>query len=159
MPSAAEIIAALQLAPLPNEGGFFRQTYVSAATLPGGRPAGTAIYFLLTPEDFSALHRLHTEEIWHFYAGDTVEHLILDPTTGEGRQTLLGADCLRGLTPQLAVPGGTWQGARLVAGGAWALLGCTMSPGWEEREFALGGRDALVARFPAWAADIETLTR
>jgi len=157
--TATDLIAALRLEPLPREGGFFRQTYASAASQPGGRPLGTAIYFLITPEGFSALHRLRTEEVWHFYAGDAVEHLILDPSTGAGRKTRLGSDFGSGQSPQLVVPGETWQGARLAAGGAWALLGCTMSPGWDEREFTLGGRTALTAEFPAWEADIRAFTR
>ncbi|MFA6289119.1 MAG: cupin domain-containing protein [Opitutaceae bacterium] len=157
--TAADLIAALRLEPLPREGGFFRQTHASAARLPGGRPQDTAIYFLITPEGFSALHRLRTEEIWHFYGGDAVEHLILDPATGEGRKTRLGSDFADGQIPQLVVPGDTWQGARLAAGGEWALLGCTMSPGWDERDFTLGDRAALTAEFPVWAADIRTFTR
>ena len=157
--TAAELIAALRLEPLPNEGGFFRQTYVSDTRLPSSRSAGTAIYFLITPDGFSALHRLRTEEVWHFYAGDTVEHLILDPTSGKGVKTQLGINFAVGETPQLVVPGGTWQGARLTAGGAWALLGCTMSPGWDEREFTLGDRADLAAQFPDWTADIRAFTR
>ena len=158
-PSAAAIIAALQLEPLPNEGGFFRSTYHSTATLPGGRAAGSAIYFLLTPEGFSALHALRTDELWHFYAGDPVEHLGLDPATGKGTKTLLGSAVLEGQLPQWVVAGGLWQGARLAPGGRWALVGCTMSPGWDEREFVLGDRAELTARFPAWAAEIQELTR
>ncbi len=157
--TAAEIIVALRLEPLPNEGGFFRQTYASDVRLPDGRPMGTTIYFLVTPEGFSALHRLQTEEVWHFYAGDVVEHLIFDPATGEGCKTWLGSDFTSGQTPQLIVPGGLWQGARLAVGGAWALVGCTMSPGWDEREFTLGDRADLTARFQAWAADIRVFTR
>lgn len=162
MRTAADIIAALQLAPLPNEGGFFRQTYSSAHALPGGRAAGTAIYFLVTPEGFSALHALRTEEVWHFYAGDPVDHLILDPVTHIGAKTLLGPDLALGQRPQLVVPAGAWQGARLADGPqahGWALLGCTMSPGWDESEFSLGERAALVARFPDWTVDIVALTR
>lgn len=157
--TAAELIAALRLEPLPTEGGFFRQTYVSDVRLPDGRAAGTAIYFLITPAGFSALHRLSTEEVWHFYAGDPVEHLILDPASGKGLKTQLGSNFASGETPQLVVPGGSWQGARLAPGGAWALLGCTMSPGWDEREFTLGDRADLAARFPVWATDIRALTR
>lgn len=159
MPNAAEIIARLRLEPLPNEGGFFRRTYTSAATLPGGRPLATSIYFLLTPDGFSALHRLLTDEVWHFHAGDPVEHVMLDPTNSGGVRTILGTDLVAGHQPQLIVPGGAWQGARLVPGGAWALAGCTMSPGWDEREFTLGERTALTSRFPDWAADIRALTR
>lgn len=162
MPTAAEIITALQLEPLPVEGGWFRRSYTSALTFPGGRPAGTAIYFLITPEGFSALHALRTEEVWHFYAGDPVEHLTLDPATHIGAKTLLGSDVVRGQRPQLVVPGGAWQGARLAPGAVregWALIGCTMSPGWDAAEFTLGDRTALTARFAGWAGDIYALTR
>ena len=158
-PTAAAIIAALSLEPLPNEGGFFRPTYTSALSLPSGRAVGSAIYFLVTPEGFSALHTLRTDELWHFYAGDLVEHLTLDPTTGNGIKTRLGPDVLNGQLPQLVVPGETWQGARLAPGGRWALLGCTMAPGWDVREFILGERADLARRFPAWAEDIRELTR
>jgi uncharacterized protein len=160
MPTAAEIIALLKLEPLPDEGGFFRQTYVSTTKLPGGdRAAGTAIYFLITPEGFSALHTLETEEVWHFYAGDPVEHVMLDASTHTGAKTVLGPDVTAGQRPQLLVPAKTCQGARLAPGGQWALLGCTMSPGWDEREFVLASRDPLLAALPSWAADIRALTR
>ncbi len=159
MPTAADIITLLKLEPLPNEGGFFRQTYASAATLPGGRAAGTAIYFLITPEGFSALHTLATEEVWHFYAGDPVEHLMLDAATHTGTKTFLGPDLAQGQRPQLIVSARTCQGARLAPGGNWALLGCTMSPGWDEREFVLAERAAWLARFPGWSSDILALTR
>lgn len=159
MHTAAEIIALLKLEPLPGEGGFFRQTYASAVVLPGGRAAGTAIYFLITPDGFSALHTLATEEVWHFYAGDPVEHLRLGPAARTGVKTLLGPDLALGRRPQLVVPARACQGARLAAGGRWALCGCTMSPGWAAQEFALAGRAALLAQFPAWAADIHALTR
>jgi predicted cupin superfamily sugar epimerase len=155
----AEIIAALHLEPLPNEGGFFRRTYTSGITSANGRAVGTAIYFLITPAGFSALHLLQTEELWHFYAGDPVEHVTLDFVSKVGVKALLGTDLLHGQRPQLVVPPACWQGARLVPGGAWALLGCTMSPGWDEREFRLGQRDELLARFPGWETDIYALTR
>lgn len=160
MPNAAEIIALLRLEPLPNEGGFFRRTYTSTAVLTDGRPAGTAIHFLITPDGFSALHTLLTDEVWHFHAGDPVEHLMLNSAAnGGGTRTILGTDLARGQHPQLVVPGGVWQGARLVPDGAWALLGCTMSPGWDEDEFTLGSHDDLTRRFPEWAGDIRLLTR
>lgn len=162
MPTAAEIIDQLRLEPLPHEGGFFRQTYVSTVSLTGGRPAGTAIYFLITPDDFSALHTLVSEEIWHFYAGDPVEHLMFAPDGFDITRTRLGADLAAGQRPQLLVPAGRIQGARLLPGATvhgWALLGCTMSPGWDAREFALADRAALLAALPAAAADIRALTR
>jgi len=162
MPTAAEIIDLLKLEPLPDEGGFFRQTYVSNVALPGGRAAGTAIYFLITPEGFSALHTLVTEEVWHFYAGDPVEHLMLDTAAHTGTKTLIGTDLAAGQRPQLIVPAHAVQGARLAPGPrthGWALLGCTMSPGWDHREFSLAQREPLLAAFPAWSADIHALTR
>ena len=163
MPTTAdEIIALLKLEPLPHEGGFFRQTYVSAQTLPGGRTAGTAIYFLITPDDFSALHLLKTDEVWHFYAGDPVEHITLDDRSGDGEKNLLGTDFAAGQRPQLSVPGNCWQGARLAPGRrvhGWTLLGCTMAPGWLADECSMAVRDTLLKRFPVWADPVRALTR
>jgi predicted cupin superfamily sugar epimerase len=151
-----QMIAALRLEPLPHEGGFFRQTWCDAA--------GSAIYFLLTKPEFSALHRLRMPEIWHFYAGDPVEHVQLN---AQGAiSTRLGPDVLAGQNPQLLVPPGTWQGARLPIGWVssqpphgWALLGCTLAPPWSEADFELGQRDALLREFPAHDALIRALTR
>jgi len=160
---AARLIAHLGLKPLPHEGGYFAPSWRSAATDGAGRAAGSAIWFLLTPEDFSALHRLKTDELWHFYAGDPVEHVQLDPRDRTVRVTKLGPDVLAGQAPQLAVPGGVWQGARLApareGGHGWALLGCTLAPAWDEREFELGARATLLAEFPAAAAPVDALTR
>ena len=159
---AEKIIAQLALAPLPREGGFFRQTWVSRARLANGRAAGSAIWFLLTPDNFSALHRLQAEELWHFYAGDPVEHVQLTATDGAGRVTVLAAELAAQQRPQLVVPGGRWQGARLAAGArprGWALLGCTLTPAWTESEFELGSRAALLREFPGAAEWIGALTR
>lgn len=158
---AQAIITRLGLAPLPNEGGWFRQTWVSGERLANGRAAGSVITFLVTPEDFSALHRLKTDEVWFYQAGDALEHVMLEPGAGAGRVTRLGGDVLAGEVPQLVVPGGVWQGARLAAGGrrGWALVGCTMAPAWDEREFELGGRAGLAGEFPRARAQIDALTR
>lgn len=157
---ARAIINHLRLEPLPHEGGHFVRSWTGPA-LPSGRRMGTAIYFLLTPDGFSALHRLETEEIWHFYAGDSVEHWQLDPITGQAHRTVIGPDLLAGHAVQHVVPAGWWQGARL-AGSAkqgWALVGCTMAPGWDEREFILAERTGLTAQFPGFAKEIHLLTR
>lgn len=160
--SADQIIAQFGLQPLPGEGGFFRVAWVSAAQLPGGRAASSAIWFLLTADNFSAWHRLRAEELWHFHAGDPVEHLQLDPRAGTLRIAALGPDLLSGELPRLAVGGGVWQAARLkpapLAFG-WALLGCTVTPAWEEAEFELGSRAALLREFPAAEEWIRGLTR
>lgn len=161
-PEAKKIIAQLGLERLPHEGGYFRRTWESAARVAKGRAAGSAIWFLLTPTEFSAWHRLHAEEVWHFYGGDPVEHVQLDPQGRTLSVTVLGAEILTGEQPQLAVRGGVWQGARLMAGSrrrGWALLGCTMTPAWVESDFALGSRAELRRQFPDAAEWIHALTR
>lgn len=150
--AARALIERLGLAPLPEEGGFFRVTWRGAH--------GSAILFLITSEDFSALHRIAQDELWHFHAGDPVEHVRIDPATGEAVVNRLGADIAHGETPQLAVPAGHWQGARLVAGAhGYALLGCTVTPPWTPEGFELGARERLTADFPRHAAWIARLTR
>lgn len=159
--TADDIRHLLALEPLPMEGGFFRETYRSTLRMRAGtegeRNASTAIYYLLTPDTFSSLHRLPGDEIFHFYLGDPVEMLQLWPH-GSVRHVLLGADVASGLQPQVIVPGGVWQGCRLRAGGTFALMGCTMSPGFDPADFDLGARAALIADYPAARADIIVLT-
>jgi hypothetical protein len=150
--------------PLPLEGGYFSPVWTSPESGPGGRPLGSAILFLITEEDFSALHRLKTDEIWHFHAGDQAEVVRLVPDSGSASITLLGADVAGGDAPQAVVPGGQWQGARIHRPRApgsrgWTLFGCTLSPAWDEREFELGSRETLMAGFPAHAELVHALTR
>jgi predicted cupin superfamily sugar epimerase len=105
---AGEIASLLGLVPLPHEGGYYAETYRSAAS--------TAIYYMLTPDDVSALHRLDADEIYHFYLGDPVEMLVLEPGGGSALVTL-GRDIAAGQRVQHVVPRGTWQCSRLAAGG------------------------------------------
>lgn len=159
MHEAEKIIAALGLQPLAGEGGFYRRTW-TGPTPPGGeRPVGTAIYYLITREGFSALHRLAQDEVWHFYAGDPVRLVMLQ--SGAVEVVSLGPDFLAGQQPQCTVPAGVWQGARLAdeAGQGWALLGCTLAPGWSERDFTLGERATLLREFPAAGDEIARLVR
>ncbi len=158
---ARKIIAQLGLAPLPLEGGWFRRTWVSTVKLDNGRFAESAIYFLVTAVDFSALHRLKIDEVWYFHAGDALEHTILDPNDGSVRVTRLGPAVCAGEVPQLTVARGIWQGARLAAGATvgWTLLSCTTSPAWEDTDFELGQRDELRREFPAAGDQIDRLTR
>ena len=167
MYTADELIALLELEPLPIEGGFFRRTYtaadaVSAEALParygGPRDFCGAIYYLLGPGDFSALHRLRTDEIYHFYLGDPVELLMLHPDGSHSAHTL-GPDLRAGHVVQLVVPRGVWQGSHLAAGGGCALLGTTMAPAYAQEDFEIGTHDALVAEYPACAELIAALTR
>jgi predicted cupin superfamily sugar epimerase len=158
---AEKIIAQLGLIPLPNEGGWFRRTWESFDRLKDKRTAVSAIYFLVTPEGFSALHRLSATEVWCFHAGDALEHVILDTFTSEVTVTRLGGDLMAGDVPQLIVGPGSWQGARLAPGGTrgWALVSCVMVPAWEERSFKLGQRADLIRDFPSARSQIEALTR
>jgi predicted cupin superfamily sugar epimerase len=166
-PTAEELIAALDLKPLPVEGGYYRETYRSDLRLPAAalaprytsdRSAATAIYYLLTPETFSALHRLPGDEVYHFYLGDPVELLLLDAMAGRGTVVTLGSDVLGGQRPQLLVPRGVWAGSALKAGGRVALLGTAMAPGFEFADFEAGSRGVLTAAFPAFAEHIHRLT-
>lgn len=167
--TAREIIETLNLAPHPIEGGFFREMYRSAGSLPGtslpggyssrsDRSFGTAIYYLLTAETFSEMHRLPTEEVFHLYLGGPVRMLQLFPD-GSGTEVLIGADLRQGQRPQVVVPPGVWQGSRLEPGVAFALLGATMAPGFDYADYEQGSRGELIERFPAHAGMIRELTR
>lgn len=158
--TADEIIKNLGLAPHP-EGGFYRETYRSGHTLDAGggrRAAATAVLFLVTDESFSAMHRLASDEIYHFYGGDPLEMLVLAP--GEPAATpLLGPDLGAGMRPQVLVPAGAWQGSRVRSGGRYTLFGTTMSPGFAFEDFELGRRRDLIRLFPDREAEIRALTR
>lgn len=156
MPTAAQLTRALGLRPHP-EGGFYVETYRAEERI-GGRAVSTAIYYLLTPDTFSALHRLASDEVFHFYWGDPVEMLQL-ASDGSARAVLLGSSVLEGMAPQVVVRKGVWQGLRLRPGGRLALLGCTVAPGFEFADFELGDRAALLAAYPAHREAILGLTR
>ena len=177
--TADDVKRMLNLEPHPREGGWFVQTYASEAVLPasvfanspaparydGPRRIATAIYYLLEPDTFSEMHRLSSDEVFHHYAGGPVEMLQLFPGGGIGR-VILGKDLLAGERPQIVVPRGVWQGSRLLrpeqatgGGDAWALLGCTVSPGFEYADYETGTRTELLAGWPAAMRLIEALTR
>ena len=150
--TADEIIALLGLSPLEGEGGFFRQTWVRPA--PPGRdtnaPEATAILYLVTPESFSALHRLRHDELFHFYLGDPCEQLVILPD-GTVEEMVLGPDLRASMRVQRLVPAGAWQGTRLAPGGRFALLGTTMTPGFDPGGFELAS--------PGDLADLEPSAR
>jgi hypothetical protein len=161
MHSADDIIRLLNLRPLTIEGGFFTETYRSPAsvTLPlyrGPRSLKTAIYYLLTPETFSQMHRVPGDEMFHFYLGDPVEMLQLNPV-GSGEVIMMGQDIAAGMKLQHVVPGGWWQGARLKTGGRFALMGTTMSPGFEYEDYESGGRE-VAQQWPQFAEMISALS-
>ena len=168
---AEQIVRQFGLEPLPGEGGMFRQSYISDEGIPrdalpdrypGDKPMCTAIYYLLTdaPDSFSALHRLPTDEIFHFYGGDPVEMVMLHPD-GRGQRVRLGPDFMNGEHVQLVVRREVWQGSRLAGGGrcGWALLGTTMAPGYTGPDYEAANRAELLARYPDFASSIRRLTR
>jgi uncharacterized protein len=166
--TAEDVKKLLGLAPHPREGGWFVRTYEAGELIAaeafgdgryaGARRTGTAIYYLLEPETFSEMHRLESDEVFHFYVGDAVEMLQLT-ADGQGERVLIGNDLVGGHRPQVVVGRGVWQGSRLVAGGRWALLGCTVSPGFEFEDYEAGERVELCRRWPEFAEEIGALTR
>lgn len=158
----------LGLRPHPQEGGWYVRTYEADELLPaanfvdaryaGPRRTATAIYYLLEPDTFSEMHLLQSDEIFHFYAGDAVEMLQLF-ADGTSKRVVIGNDFEAGERPQVVAPRGVWQGSRLVAGGKWTLLGCTVSPGFEFEDYKPGDRTTLIAGWPQAEEMIVALTR
>ena len=142
------MIELLGLEPLAGEGGQWAQAWRDEHS--------SAIYFLLRPGDFSALHRLGGVELWHHYAGAAVEMLLLE-ADGTVLRPRLGADMAAGERPVIAVGAGTWMAAGTC--GEWSLVGTTMAPPFDDANFEIGEREALTAAFPEAAADIRRFTR
>ena len=141
-PAAAELIARLKLVRHP-EGGWYRETYRAARTLPGTeRSVCTAILYLLAAGQRSRLHRIDADELWHFHRGDPL-HIVELVTGAPARVHVLSAD-----QPQVLVPAHSWFGALPAPGSQWTLAGCTVSPGFEFSTFELGDTEALVKAFP-----------
>lgn len=152
-----DIIEYLDLSPLPIEGGYFRRTYFKSGSSNSG-VSTSAIFYLLTPDTCSLLHRLPKDEMYHFYLGDPVELLILDHE--EGTRYILGSDIMGGQMVQLVVPAGAWQGSRLLGDGRFALLGTTMCPAFADQDLEMAGSENFDARhFPSDLQElIEALT-
>ena len=165
-PAAAYWIEKLQLT-RHIEGGAFREIYRSPLTIPrrslpvlfqGERNISTSIYFLLEKEEFSAFHRIASDELWHFYFGDPLIVYDIDEK-GQLTQHQLGNDPSGNETLQCLVKAGHWFGARLQQGGEYALVGCTVSPGFDFDDFALAHRATLIQQYPQHEALITSLTR
>jgi len=159
--NADEIKKLLKLTPHPVEGGWFRRTYASEGTVElarGVRHQGTAIFYLLEPGTFSEMHVLDSDEIFHFYLGDAVEMLQLLPD-GRSAVVTLGPDLAAGELVQVVVPAGVWQGTRLKRDGQVALLGCTVTPGFDFADYRGGSYAELAEKWPQEAERIKGLTR
>ena len=149
------------------EGGSYRQTYsapisIARAHLPGtfqgNRPTSTAIYFLLEEDQFSAMHRIASDELWHFYSGSAITVDVIEPDGGHS-EIHLGSDPDAGEVFQAAVRGGRWFASRVRDPKWFALAGCTVSPGFDFADFELGKRAELVRLYPQHQKLIESLTR
>ena len=164
--SAKDWVGKLGLEPHP-EGGCFRQTYrsevvIAREALPAGftgaRAASTAIYFLLEGENFSAFHRLRSDELWHFYAGEALIVHVIEPS-GKYSSIRLGRDLDAGEVLQAVVPAGCWFASHVADWKSFAVVGCTVAPGFDFEDFEMGRREELVARYPQQREWIERLTR
>jgi len=165
MLSADDIIKKLNLKPLPLEGGYYRETYRSGEKIPKtalpdryqkDKSFASAIYYLLTPDTKSALHRLPSDEIYHFYLGDPVRMLLLHEN-GEGETIILGPDIKAGQHLQFVIPRGVWQGSYLVEGGRFALMGTSMAPGFDFGDYEPAEEEILKRMYSAHQNLIERL--
>jgi predicted cupin superfamily sugar epimerase len=159
-----QIIRQLGLQPHPKEKGYFVETYRSREKLTweslparydGTRSYCTAIYFLVTKDGFSEMHRLKSDEIFHFYSGSPAELLLLHQN-GKGEIIFVGNDLEKGERPQILVPAGCWQGMRTT--GEYTLFGCTVSPGFEYSDYEQGKRELLAQQYPQYKEKIVQLT-
>lgn len=133
--TADEIIKHLNLQPHP-EGGYYRETWEADNA---GRAHGTCIYFLLKSGESSHWHRVDATEIWHYYAGAPLVLSLSDTDDGPAQDHVLGPDLAKGQYPQIIVPEQAWQSARTT--GAYTLVGCTVSPGFQFEGFTLAPPD------------------
>jgi predicted cupin superfamily sugar epimerase len=165
-PTAAYWIENLQLTKHP-EGGAFREVYRSSATMqtPGlfnknvqERNVSTSIYFLLQDDEFSSFHRIASDELWHFYFGNTLIVYEIDSSTGKLVEHQLGINFDEGEVFQTVVKAGNWFGAKVKDGG-YALCGCTVAPGFDFADFELAERKKLIAEYPQHEELITKLTR
>jgi predicted cupin superfamily sugar epimerase len=162
---ATSWVTALKLSPHP-EGGYYKEVYrsaesVSKSALPerfsGDRNYCTSIYYLLRSGDFSAFHRIRSDEIWHFYEGDALDLHILH--NGEYRHVVIGRDVAAGQCLQYVVPAGAWFASTPRVGAEYALLGCTVSPGFDFADFEMAQREELISHYPGAAAVVTAFTR
>jgi predicted cupin superfamily sugar epimerase len=156
--SAQPIIHHLHLLPHP-EGGYYRETYRAASTLAtpdGQRNVSTAIYYLLENDDKSRFHRIKSDELWFFHQGQPVEIMLL--VEGQLSRMMLGSDFASGAVPQAVVPANTWFAAHLPQGTGYALVSCTVAPGFDFLDFELADRATLTREFPHLAEVVTQFT-
>jgi len=163
---AQELIQQLELQEHP-EGGYFKETYRSEGGIPesvlgdefsGSRNYSTGIYFLLTSEAFSAFHKIHQDEMWHFYQGSPLTIHMISPD-GEYSKQVIGLNFDEDQVPQFTVPKEYWFASEVNNPDSYTLVGCTVSPGFDFRDFELAVKSKLSKLFPQHTKIIERLTR
>jgi len=164
--TVSELVEKFQLLPHP-EGGYYKEMYrstelIQPSALPerfsGGRNFSTAIYFLLEQENFSAFHRIQSDECWHFYAGQSLHVHIIHPN-GQYELIRLGNNLTQGETFQAVVPAGSWFASETATGGTFSFVGCTVSPGFDFADFELATAASLCQQFPKKSEVIKRLCR
>lgn len=149
------------------EGGFYSEVHRSGLVLPhgtlpqaysGNRPVSTAIYYLLQEGDFSAFHRIVSDEVWHHYDGGVLELYSIDKE-GVLKIQYLGKSPSDKVVPLLVIPGGTWFAALPQLDSVYVLAGCTVAPGFDFADFEMGNADYLLVQFPQHSEIIKLLTR
>ena len=166
MDTINNIIKHLELLPHP-EGGFYKESYRSELTIgeevlpeeyQGDRNVSTAIYFLLTSDNFSAFHRIHQDEAWHFYKGSPISlHVITK--NGVYENHIIGSELELGQVPQYVVKGGDWFASEVSVKNSYSLAGCTVSPGFDFADFEMAKRADLIKEFPDHKDIISRLSR
>lgn len=159
------LIKVLGLQPHP-EGGYFKEIYRSSGEINsesldsryvGNRNYASSIYFLLTSDTFSAFHKINQDEIWHFYDGSPIKiHMISE--TGDYSNVIVGKNLKQGEKLQFVVPGGYWFAANVINNNDYSLVGCTVSPGFDFKDFQLADRNEFIAKFPKHKEVITNLT-
>lgn len=145
------------------EGGYYKETYRSSDLIEpkgffGNRNVSTGIYFMLTEGNFSAFHRIKSDEMWHYYAGDPLDVYIIHQN-GELEIVKVGLDLEKGERPQAVVPAGCWFASRVAVDGKFSLVGCTVAPGFDFKDFEMAERNELLKEFPSQDEVINQLTR
>lgn len=165
MSKIKELIEKFDLSVHP-EGGYYKETYrsfeeIDNSSLPenydGKRNCSTCIYFLLSSDTFSAFHKIKQDEIWHFYDGSPIK-LFMISEDGTYSEQIIGTNFPEGQVPQFVVPGGHWFAAKTIIPDSYSFVGCTVSPGFDFKDFELPTRKELVAKFPEHQHIIERLT-
>ena len=159
--NAKQLIEKFKMQPNDAEGGYYAATYTSSVLLNGKQPICSAIYYMIDPESFSAMHRVKSDMLYHFYDGDPAQVLLLYPPGAPKKSEvcIFSNDLTSGDGPMKVIPGGTWMGSRLHGGRNFAFMGVSLDPGFDPAQYEIGKRDELIREYPEQKELIVALTR